>query len=61
MQAQPGCKQTHRQKAQATSGTMEQPSPDGSHDYIRQVDGIGGEVMKKQGKLGKRPHTEVNE
>lgn len=46
MHMQPGSKQTQRQKANATSGTMEQPSPDGSHDYIRQVAGIGGEEMK---------------
>lgn len=58
---QPGSKQTQRQKANATSGTMEQPSPDGSHDYMRQVAGIGGEEMKQQGKLDKRPHREVNE
>lgn len=62
MHTQPGSKQTHRQKGtQAASGATEQPSPDGSHGYIRQVDGIGGEVMKKQGKLGKQPHREVNE
>lgn len=58
---QPGNKQTQGQKATAASGAMEQPSPDGSHGDIRQVDGIGREVIKKQGKLGKQPHREVNE
>lgn len=46
MHMQPGSKQTQRQKANATSGTMEQPSPDGSHDYMRKVAGIGREEMK---------------
>lgn len=61
MHTQPGSEQTQRQKAKAASGTMEKPSPDGSHGYIRQVDRIGREVMKKQGKLRKRPHRKVNE
>lgn len=52
MHMQPGSEQTQTER-KAASGTMEQPSPDGSHGYIRQVGGIGGEEMKKQGQLGK--------
>lgn len=58
---QPGNKQTQGRKAKPASGATEQPSPDGSHGDIRQVDGIGREVIKKQGKLGKQAHREVNE
>lgn len=52
MHTQPGGKQTHGQKAKAASGTLEQPSPDGSHGYVRQVDRIGGEENEEAGKSG---------